>query len=412
VAARLAGVAAAVAAVVIAATAATPLDYGSTTCRLLRHCDDAAPPIDALAHGHVGAFFDEQRLMGPVSEVVRAPFVALAGGGPLTHYRAGLVPCLLALAATGFLLARVAARRGWPWWGQLIVGIGTVVNPITFWAVHFGHPEELLGGVLVLAALFCACRGRAGFAGLLVGVAIATKLWALVAVPLLVVALPGRAGRLLAITAVTAGAMLAITALAAPADFRANTRELRKLGSEPGTASRTDVWFPLVQPAVMDTPVSVTPSGRVQKVPENVYRAPQIAGPLGHAAVILAALAAAFAVARRRGGADSAIWLALALVLLARCVADPGNRSYYHAPFLIALLAYEVQSRRALPWLTIVAAALFEAFTLLAGHIHGDRALGIAYCAWSLPLLAVIALELRRRLAAGEAPASVRSFGR
>jgi hypothetical protein len=249
-------------------------------------------------------------------------------------------------------------------------------------------------------------------AGLLVGLAIATKLWALVAVPLLVVALPERARRLLAVTAVTAGALLAVTALAAPSQFRANTRELRTLGSAPGTASRTDVWFPLVRPAVLDTPVSITSSGRVQTVPESVYRAPQIVGPLGHAVVLLAALAAAFVLARRRGGADSAIWLALALVLLVRCVADPGNRSYYHAPFLIALLAYEVQSRRALPWLTIVAAALFEAFTLLAGHIHGDRALGVAYCAWSLPLLAVIALELRRRLAVGEVPASVRSFGR
>lgn len=411
-AARLAGIAAAIAAVAIALTAATPLDYGSTTCRLLRHCDDAAPPIDALAHGHVGAFFQEQRLMGPVSEVVRAPFVALAGGGPLTHYRAGLLPCLLALAAAGFVLARVAARRGWPWWGQSLVAVGAVVNPVTFWVLRFGHPEEILGGVLVVAALLCACRGRAGWAGLLAGLAIATKLWALVALPLLVVALPERARRLLVVSAVTAGGVLAVTALAAPAEFRANTRELRTLGSAPGTASRTDVWFPLVRPAVLDTPVGVTRGGRVQKVPENVYRAPRLVGPLGHAAVLLAALGAAFVLARRRYRAPSAVWLALALVLLVRCVADPGNRSYYHAPFLIALLAYEVQARRAVPWLTIVAAALFEAFSVLAGHIHGDLALGAAYCAWSLPLLAVLALELRHRLAGARVTASVPSLER
>lgn len=399
-AARLAGIAALAAAVAIALTAGTPLDYGSTSCRLLSHCDDAAPAVNALARGHVSDFFHEQRLMGPVSEVVRAPFVALAGNDPLTRYRAGLLACLLPAAVLGFALARAAVARGWPWWSQLLVAVGAVVNPLTFWVAQFGHPEELLAATLLLWAAWSARRGRAGWAGVLTGAAVATKLWALVALPLLVVAVMPRARpRLLATSVVIAGLLLAIPAIGAPSQFRANLHVLGRLGSAPGTVSRTDAWFPFVTPAVLDAPVGVGADGSIRTIPESVYSAPRLIGPLGHALVLLAAVAAAVALARRAPGPrDPSVWLALALVLLLRCVLDPGNRSYYHAPFLLVLLAYEVQVRRLLPWATIAAAALLELFSRVVPHIHGDVALGLAYCAWSVPLAALLALELRGAL--------------
>jgi hypothetical protein len=53
-----------------------------------------------------------------------------------------------------------------------------------------GHPEELLGAVLCIAAVLVAMRGRAVWAGVLLGLAIANKEWGLVAVGPVLLALP------------------------------------------------------------------------------------------------------------------------------------------------------------------------------------------------------------------------------
>ena len=47
----------------------------------------------------------------------------------------------------------------------------------------------------------------------------------------------------------------------------------------------------------------------------------------------------------------------LALLLLLRCVLDPWNNDYYHAPFLLALLAWEALARDGWPRLTVLAGA-------------------------------------------------------
>jgi hypothetical protein len=396
VAARAAGLAALLAAVVLTLTAPTPLDYGSTTCRLQPHCDDAAPAINALAHGRVAVFFRDQRLMGPVSEVAQAPFVALADGKSRTRYRAGLFVCLLVLAAFGYVLARTAARRGWPWWSQLLVAVGAVWNPMTHWVIRYGHQEEIVAALLVIAAVAAARRGRAGAAGVLLGLSVATKLWTIAAVPLVLVAALPRAGRSAWTCAVTAVIVLGIAALASPATFRANDHQLGRLGSAPGTVSRTDAWFAAASPAVLLVPVAQDAAGRVTSVPENVFRAPRIIGPLGHALVLVAAVGMAMLLLRAPPTERwPALWLALALVLLLRCILDSGDRSYYHLPFLLALLAYEVEARRTAPWLALIACCLFEAFTQLSGHIHSDAGLGFAYCAWSVPLAIAMFVELR-----------------
>ena len=55
------------------------------------------------------------------------------------------------------------------------------LNPLTLHALEFGHPEELLGAVLCVWAVLLAQRGRAVSAGIVLGLAIANKEWALVA---------------------------------------------------------------------------------------------------------------------------------------------------------------------------------------------------------------------------------------
>lgn len=395
----LAGVAALIAALAICFNAGTPLDYNGPGCIPVRTCDDAGPAVDALAHGHVGRFFDEQRLMGPVSEVVRAPFVALAGSDPLTRYRLSLVPCLLAVALLGAALGRMAAQRGRPWWFQLLVAVGIVWNPITIWVVRFGHPEELLGGVLVVAAALALGARRMLLAGVLLGLAIATKLWALLALPLVVAAAVTRAARwrLLETAVFTAGVLIAIPAVTAPHVFSDNLHALGHIGSAPGTASRTDIWFPFVHGGVYKFLVLVGPSGLLKNVDEPSFSAPRAIGPVAHALVLLVAVAVAVALAARlRREGTPLLLLALAFVLLLRCVLDPGTRSYYHAPFLIAVASYEALVRRRLPWLAIAGGASVAAFSYAAPHITADWLLGVAYLAWSAPLTVAMGVELAR----------------
>src|SRR5207302_1113379 len=137
---------------------------------------------------------------------------------------------------------------------RLAVVALALASPVTFKALYFGHPEELLGAAMCAGALLLAARGRSLAAGVLLGLAIATKQWAVLAfVPTLLAA-----------------------------------REARR---------------------------------RPDRRPED-------------------ALAL------------------LALILLLRCLLDPLTYSYHHAPFLIALVAYEAVRRRGVPVLGLFAALM------------------------------------------------------
>jgi Glycosyltransferase family 87 len=395
--ATIAGVCACVAAIVIALSAGTPLDYGSSACALNPACDDASQPIDALAEGHVGEFFRRQQLIGPVSEVLSAPFVAVAGDDRLDRYRAALLPCLLAVALLGAYLARIAAKRGRPWWFQFLIALGAVINPVTFWVIRFGQPVEFVGAVLVAVAGLAACRGRVTTAGLVAGVAVATKLWALVALPLLAFALPAGWRRFLATAVVSGGLLIAIPALAAPHVFHENVTALGRLGSVPGTVSKISLWYPATDPVEFDSPLRVAPGGVIETQHIAGLELPRRLAQLAHGLILLAGLGIGIAwVLRSRPGNGPAILLAIALALLLRCVLDPGVRSYYHEPFLLAVLSYETLVRRWLPGLAIAGAAGVEGISIAAKHVDSGGVLSALYLAWTLPLAAAMAIELIR----------------
>jgi len=65
-------------------------------------------------------------------------------------------------------------------------------------ALEIGHPEEVLEGVLCVAALLAAGANRAPLAGVFLGLAIANKPWAVLAAAPMVIVLPER--RLLALS--------------------------------------------------------------------------------------------------------------------------------------------------------------------------------------------------------------------
>ena len=393
-----AGAGAFAAAAVLTLTRQHVSDYSNPTCTLDPLCDDPAPAIDALASGDVSGFFHAQRLMGPVSLLLRAPFVAVAGGDQVSRYRAGLLACMLALALLGAVLAWIAARRGRPWWFVLLAGIGPVVNPATIAVLGWGHPEEILGGVLVAAAALALCRERPELAGLLAGLALANKLWALVAVPaLLLAAGPLAWRRFAAVAVVTAGVLIGVTAVTAPARFSDNVHAIGRLGSVAGTVSVTNAWFPLAHEAQAVVPVGYDAAGNVVQQQITGWALSQVLAKVARIAILLAALgAAALWWARRDSSGREGAILAIALALLMRCILDPGTYSYYHAPFIIVLAAYEAVVARRVPWLSFTAAAAIAAFSHFVPDIHDQKLLDALYLAWSVPLAVVMALVLAR----------------
>ena len=172
------------------------------------YAQEAAGPLTALLHGHFGTFYSISPSYGP-SLLLRAPFAlpgSLAGGGPLLIYRLAAIPCLLALGGLGVWLARSLRRAGGSLVGATLALALCAANPITYRVMALGHPEELLGAALGTAAVLVAMRGRALWAGLLLGLAIANKQWALLAIGPVLLALPaGRWRALILAGVITAG---------------------------------------------------------------------------------------------------------------------------------------------------------------------------------------------------------------
>ena len=119
-----------------------------------------APSIDALARGDVQSFLAQGALMGSFSLLLRAPFVALVFEQSLDAvYYAGVLPCFAAVVGLAFVLRRQMGALGRPAAAITLVTVVALLNPGVFRAIHWGHPEELLGGALCAGAVIAAARG-------------------------------------------------------------------------------------------------------------------------------------------------------------------------------------------------------------------------------------------------------------
>jgi hypothetical protein len=117
--------------------------------------------------------------------VLRAPFVAAVTwlrGDFVAVYRVGTLVCLLAGTLLSLPAVSAMLRRGQRPVIVLVVLSAIVLGPATFGAVMWGHPEELLGAGLAVAAVVAAIHRRGVVAGVLLGLAVATKQWGLFAV--------------------------------------------------------------------------------------------------------------------------------------------------------------------------------------------------------------------------------------
>jgi Glycosyltransferase family 87 len=348
----------------------------------------AYPAVSALAHGDLGRFFDVQPVHGSVAALVEAPFLALSlalGGGELLAYRLSALPCLLALSALALALGRSMHARGRGPLACVAVSVLVLVNPATLAAIALGHPEELLCAALAVGSVLEAAKGRHWVAAIMLGLAIATKQWALLALgPVLLASAAGARLRLGLTAAAVAAALLAPLALANPDRYRANVKEVQ---GATVNVSRYSAWWPASK-----TEVRIVRVGD-QARPVALHRLPAGVTALARPATIGLSLALALAAwwRGRRTGDDALALIALALLL--RCILDPRDHDYYHVSVLVALLAWESRCRPGLPLLAPLAAvALWASFEQpLLDHAALDNAF---YLGWTLVIATSLALWL------------------
>lgn len=354
--------------------------------------DEARPAFDALVNGHLLNFLQIAPTYGG-SLLMRAPFVLvprLWGGGELAIYRAAAAPCLLASAFFGvWLLARMRGL-GRTRSAMALALFLCVANPITLPALEIGHPEELLGAVLCVAAVLVAMSGRPGWAGVLLGLAIANKQWALVATGPVLLALPDRRPRAL-LTAIGVGAAFAAPfLLASPGGFAAAVKSAAVNNKSPVFQPWQSWWF-------FGSPGHIV-RGVYGAIKVGYRTPPGWIGGIAHPLIVAVTLPLTLLCVwlRRRGlrGPPHDALLLLVLVLLLRCVLDPWDISYYSLPLLFALLVWETLTFARSPVLALVAS--FTAWFVFqwAPHQMSADMQALAFLAVAIPAVVSVVVAL------------------
>ena len=361
---------------------------------------EARPSFDALTHGHVLEFLRLAPAYGG-SLVERAPFALLPGlwgGGQLAVYRMVALPCLVAAAVLGvWLVAQMRAAGAPMLWRAVALGV-CVANPLTLRALELGHPEELLGGALCVAAVLLAARERSLWAGLALGLAIANKEWALLAVGPVLLALPSRRALCMLSAGAVAALVLAPLALIGSSGFVASTR---------GAASPPSAIFQPWQVFWFLGHHGPVVRGLFDGVKPGYRTAPSWVGIVSHP-LILAVSVPLTALAWGRGRrSQSDALLLLALLLLLRCVLDTWDTVYYPIPFVLAMLAWESLGGQRRPAMLALSSTVLAwvSFQWLPEHVSADLQAAF-FLAWTVPLAAALSVwlyapGLRARLSQG-----------
>jgi hypothetical protein len=378
--------------------------------------NEARASVTELVHGHLGAFFKLAPVYGG-SLLERAPFALvpnLWGGGDLAVYRMLALPCLLASVALGLWLVARMGRDGASPLTKALTLIVCTANPLTLLALEIGHPDELLGGALCVGAVLLAARGRAAWAALALGLAIANKQWALLALGPVLIVLPARRVLCVSLAAAVGGAPLAPFALFGASRFQATVHAAATSAS--GMFQPWQVWWFLGRHVPVTGALSTAnTSGRV---------APHWLETVSHPLILAVAVPLSYAVwtAMRRHRAqpsqrerhDSSasherLYRALALLallLLLRCMLDPWDNIYYPIPFVLALASWEALGLRRAPLLAFGATvAVWGGHHWMATFASPD-AQAAFFIAWTVPLATGLALACMRPGSARVAQAS------
>lgn len=345
---------------------------------------DSYPAVHALASGHLGAYLEATPMMGPFATLVQAPFVALSGATGLDAYRWASFPCLLAAGLLGLYLTSLAGGRGASRLTQVVLATVCLLNPLTFEALENGHPEEVLTAALAVGSIASAAEGRRTRAAVLLGLAVASKQWAVIAVLPVLMALPGGRLRAGAVAAGVAAALMLPGIVAAPDSFLGVHEKAADTGR---VVTPWSVWYPAAS--------SVTETYEVdgRRLVADLEEAPPLTGSLSHPLIVLLAFALPAALALRRGGlgiSGSEAMALFALLALLRCALDPVDNLYYHEPLLLALVGWDAFSTRWAPLRSLVGVAVALAFWQAWHDISDPAAFNVFYLAFAVPLGAAL----------------------
>jgi hypothetical protein len=270
-----------------------------------------------VANGALGFVYESSRHLTalPLYPILLAPLVAVSQALRLSEPPAPtptmwflLAPFTVGLAVP--LLHQVRGLVRDTGGGALSAQVWTAVLVAVPVLVVFGHGEDALALLGVLAAVRLAAREHWAEAGLLLGLAVASKQWALLALPALLARCSSRERGRLAAACLALPAALALFVLAV--DWAHASRALLHPPNYPGYGHAA-LWVPAGAATVATAP----------------FR--------------LGALALAVALAARsRGGTGTSRLLAvLGVTLLARCAFEPVVHVYYLGPGLCLLLLHE-----------------------------------------------------------------------
>ncbi|HEX6603196.1 MAG TPA: glycosyltransferase 87 family protein [Solirubrobacterales bacterium] len=353
---------------------------------------DTWPAVHALAQGRVSDYLSAEALMGPVATLVQAPFVWLAGGeGELVAYRYAAFPCVLAAGLLGLYLAALARRRGSQRPARFLIAALCLVNPLTIEALRNGHPEEILTAVLAVAAVATASEGHRGRAAVLLGLAVACKQWAVIAILPTLMALPSgrlRAGML------AAGVAFVLTLPSVVADPGAFFGVHSTAAGTGRTVTPWSVWYPLAE-----TVTEVHEVGG-ERLVAHVREAPSLVGSLAHPLIVLLALLVPLGLALWRRSwrlSGTEAMALLSLLALLRCALDPVDNLYYHEPLLLSLLAWDaLAGERRLPWRGAMGAALALLFWQWSQGLEDVAAFNAAYLVVAAAAVLGISIGLQK----------------
>lgn len=351
---------------------------------------EATPSFDALTAGHVWRFFELAPGYGGSLEL-RAPFALLPGlwgGGEFAVYQVVALPCLIAAAALAVWLCAQLRARGATRLARATTLALCVANPITVRACELGHPEELLGAVLCVAAVLAAQRGRITWAAVLLGLAIVNKEWALLAVGPVLLALPARRWYALCV----AGAISVV--------FYTPLVIAQLANHVGGTALTVATTSSIFQPWQIWWFLGSTGHivhGTFGLIHVGYRTAPGWLSSFPHPLIIALGLPLTL-LARRQGRASGGADPLLLLVglLLMRCVLDPWDNVYYVLPFLIALLTWESLKFQRPPLFALTATvATWAVFEQVPNHANPDAQAAV-FLLVAVPALAILATAIFR----------------
>jgi hypothetical protein len=272
-----------------------------------------------VANGALGFVYESSRYLTalPLYPILLAPLVAVGEAlglseppAPMATMYLLLAPVTVGLAAPLLHQVRELLRDAGAPGPPLAVQVWTALLAAAPMLVVWGHGEDALALLALLAAIRLAGRERAVAAALLLGFAIASKQWAVLALPALLARSPSGERSRLAVASLALPATLALFVLAV--DWPHASRALLYPPNYPGYGHAA-LW--------------------VDSRAATVVTAPFRAGVL-----IVAVVLAGRASGRT---SPSRLLAVLGLTLLVRLAFEPVVHVYYLAPGLCLLLLHE-----------------------------------------------------------------------